>query len=425
MIEGILRSELAALLSGGLCIFLSLYTAAGSALITARVKRRLYLSAGELNISVPSAGVFPQEVIEGSLSVPLPARIFPGFPLTAQLTFSFAGRWPLIAESPLVPGQGKTQWSIRTLKRGIYSLSDSAVCIRDVLGLTESSVSLDLSERLVVFPDIDRPGGISPPEYEGGTTSVQGDRIRRSEELIETRKYYPGDDVRRLSWKLYAHSGELFLKIGEETPPPHSRLLVIIESGVDTEGRLASYLASGSKRQPYSPIELLSDYLDELVVSATDFSLSALERGMDVVLSYNGLSSPLRFSPGMERELLSACAGVQVQPSTTREGGQHRLPPLPEESGFHACVFSFPVSPHLPELITGCETHQYPVRIFFKRVKEVQRSRGLRLADLLLEDTGAGRKRERDDEALNALLAERISDEVECYAQRGYETGAI
>ncbi|HOV64370.1 MAG TPA: hypothetical protein PLG43_10865, partial [Spirochaetia bacterium] len=118
MIEGILRSELVALLSGGLCIFLSLYTAAGSALTTARVKRRLYLSAGELNISVPSAGVFPQEVIEGSLSVPLPARILPGFPLTAQLTFSFAGRWPLIAESPLVPGQGKTQWSIRTLKRG-------------------------------------------------------------------------------------------------------------------------------------------------------------------------------------------------------------------------------------------------------------------------------------------------------------------
>ena len=53
---------------------------------------------------------------------------------------------------------------------------------------------------------------------------------RRSEELLEARKYYPGDDVRRLNWKVFAHLDELFLRIGEEVPPPESRILFVLDT---------------------------------------------------------------------------------------------------------------------------------------------------------------------------------------------------
>ena len=55
-------------------------------------------------------------------------------------------------------------------------------------------------------------------------------RKRRSDELLETRRYVPGDDVRRLNWKLLAHAGELFLRLGEETPPPRARLLAVLDT---------------------------------------------------------------------------------------------------------------------------------------------------------------------------------------------------
>jgi hypothetical protein len=195
---------------------------------------------------------------------------------------------------------------------------------------------------------MEHPSALIEPET-GGNAATQGDRLKRSDELLETRKYYPGDDVRRLSWKLYAHSGELFLKIGEETPPPHSRLLVLIDTGVDPLGALSPFLST----------EGLADYLDSLIVSCADFCLSALDRQIEVIISFSGLAAPLSFSVGMEHEFLAACSGVTLSL-------QGEIPPLPNDAGLKAFLFALPRSPSLSSLASESETARYPVSFFFK-----------------------------------------------------------
>lgn len=42
---------------------------------------------------------------------------------------------------------------------------------------------------------------------------------QRSDELYETRPYLPGDDTRKINWKLFAHINELSIKQGDFIPP--------------------------------------------------------------------------------------------------------------------------------------------------------------------------------------------------------------
>ena len=102
------------------------------------------------------------------------------------------------------------------------------------------------SPRLLAFP--------SPAEEliplslkSGGSEQRNETHYRKSDELTDHRPYVPGDDPRRINWKLYGHApfGELFVREGEPEPPPHSRLLILIDTEADRdlftvdEGRLA------------------------------------------------------------------------------------------------------------------------------------------------------------------------------------------
>jgi uncharacterized protein (DUF58 family) len=70
------------------------------------------------------------------------------------------------------------------------------------------------------------------PRY-GGSERRSLLTFERTDNLIEHRPYVPGDDPRRINWKLYSHGGELFVREGEREPPPHSRLLILIDTECD------------------------------------------------------------------------------------------------------------------------------------------------------------------------------------------------
>ena len=82
-------------------------------------------------------------------------------------------------------------------------------------------------ETLIGFP-LESPS-IIPELPEGSSDALRGkSTFRRSEDLHETRLYQPGDDPRRVNWKVYAHSGELAVREGELLPPPKSEYALII-----------------------------------------------------------------------------------------------------------------------------------------------------------------------------------------------------
>ncbi len=54
--------------------------------------------------------------------------------------------------------------------------------------------------------------------------------IHRTAELYESRSYFPGDDPRKIHWKLYAHTRSLAIRLGEYEPPPVKTVSIYIEN---------------------------------------------------------------------------------------------------------------------------------------------------------------------------------------------------
>jgi hypothetical protein len=109
----------------------------------------------------------------------------------------------------------------------------------------------------------------------GGREQRAGPHYRRTDDLIDHRPYIPGDDPRRINWKLYSHgpANSLFVREGETEPPPHSQLLIL----VDTETDSALYSPDAGR----AAVDLLCE---QALALALDFA----SRGMDVLVGYTG-----------------------------------------------------------------------------------------------------------------------------------------
>ena len=130
------------------------------------------------------------------------------------------------------------------------------------------------SPRLFAIPG---PAGepVSVSLKSGGSKERNEPHYRKSDELTDHRPYVPGDDPRRINWKLSSHSfpGVLFVRDGESKPPPHSKLLILI----DTEADCSLFTAEEARRA----VDLLCE--NALAVA---LDLSAL--GMDICIGYSG-----------------------------------------------------------------------------------------------------------------------------------------
>ena len=109
----------------------------------------------------------------------------------------------------------------------------------------------------------------------GGDEERSEPHYRKSDEFIDHRPYVPGDDPRRINWKLYSHAplGELFVREGEPEPPPHSRLLILVDSEIDS----SLYTVDEGRRA----VDLLCE---NALTAALEFS----GRGMDISIGWTG-----------------------------------------------------------------------------------------------------------------------------------------
>jgi len=161
-------------------------------------------------------------------------------------------------------------------ERGAYSSKCDRLVIFDAPGFFSLSFSIYQNEnpRLLALP---HPAEEALPLFlrSGGTEERNEPHYRKNNELINHRPYVPGDDPRRINWKLYSHvaSGELFVREGESEPPPCSRLLILI----DTEADSSLYSHDEGRRA-----------VDLLCESALASALGFSSRGMDVLIGYTG-----------------------------------------------------------------------------------------------------------------------------------------
>jgi uncharacterized protein (DUF58 family) len=188
-------------------------------------------------------------------------------------------------------------------ERGAYYGERDLFITCDILGLFHLSrpVPQDKGPRLLAMP---APAAETIPVYvqSGGDSQRQTLRYQRTDNLTDHRPYIPGDDPRRINWKLFGHAGDLFVREGEPEPPPHSKLSILIDTLADPA--------------LYSPAEGRRG-VDLLCENALAVALEYELRGMEIMLGFSGgeltavkpgelaafLSYPAASHPGAEREL--------------------------------------------------------------------------------------------------------------------------
>ncbi|MBI5512521.1 MAG: DUF58 domain-containing protein [Deltaproteobacteria bacterium] len=163
---------------------------------------------------------------------------------------------------------------LRRTPRGMYRIGPAAVAYSDLFGLTEVSVAQAASGQLKVLPRFHPIAlGESPlvrvPEE--GDLSV----LRRlpTDDHFRFRDYAPGDDSRRLHWKLSVKVGKLQVRLPETVPVTRRKVRLALDTfqpwGVATSD---------------DALAVLADALDHLVEVWLALARALTERGESVTL---------------------------------------------------------------------------------------------------------------------------------------------
>ena len=244
LISGLLRGELLSAVCGGLLTLYAGFAAAAVALTALCWKSEepdLASDGGDFTVTPArsktaqseSAKAFPHCVpgtaafytIEFSLS-PEP---------TAETSASFS-----------IPLQGmRTKYHPENLTRGRYFYKRQYLNIRDFAGFFAAAYTQPpyLSVPYIVVQPVIPPQKTVFPDLRSRVVNELPSQ-ERTHELYESRPYFPGDDPRKIHWKLYAHTNTLSIKLGAFEPPPVKRLTIYIEEPVCTKKKERALTAS-------------------------------------------------------------------------------------------------------------------------------------------------------------------------------------
>jgi uncharacterized protein (DUF58 family) len=360
LLVGVLRTDLAALFWGASFLLFAVFALIAGHLFRAVLRRRGRRTVEFLSVILPSAGVFAGEQAEALVSADLPRRFPPGFAARVSLPLAWHDRRIDTVGLRLSHGKSQGRVAFTAEHRGTYASSDAVLEARDILGFTRHRLLVPLRERLTVFPRLQGDEALSPFMEQADESSADARRRRRSEELLEARKYYPGDDMRRLNWKVFAHLNELFLRIGEEVPPPESRILVVLDCTTN----------------PLLPSAAAAGYLDTLVSSCASLMAALIDKRIEVMLSLPGVRECRAYAEESRPMLLAALADAWWTDAPW-------APDLPGRKSLHVAVFSSPGSPGLRPILALVQRHGWSASLFIKRLEPTPPPQPLRLRELL------------------------------------------
>ena len=112
--------------------------------------------------------------------------------------------------------------------RGVYTIHSCRLIVRDRFDLFRTEFSRDYRQTLTVYPAGSGTGSQTllkrySPEARSASRSLLKDSS-----FYESRLYSPGDDPRRIHWKLQARFGNLFVKDGYTASPSGKKILMLV-----------------------------------------------------------------------------------------------------------------------------------------------------------------------------------------------------
>lgn len=337
-----------------------MYALAGAQIGRGMVWNRLRTSDSGLGIGLLTESIPPNAPCEADVAVAVPRFVVPGLQirLVSRLE-SRTGRSVTLAV-PLSAGRERYTARLSPDGRGEYLADAARIVYEDVLGLARAELSVPVRLRLTVRPD---PWDVeASPRLlaAGGEHRATRRHLRRNDELLEVRRYFPGDDLRRVNWKLYAHAGELFMRIGEENPPPDARLAVVLDTAPG-----GSCLPPAARR----------DYLDQLAAYTAGFCRACLARNVELRFVCAGLAAPIMPRLEAMEPLFSALAAVGWSEEAVS------LPP--RDADVHVLIITTPDSPALAKLAAEGAQRNGRCSLFVKEFRATVAPSPRRLRDLL------------------------------------------
>ena len=145
-----------------------------------------------------------------------------------------------------IPLQGiQTKYHPENLTRGRYFYKRQYLNIRDFAGFFAAAYTQPpcLSVPYIVVQPVIPPQKAVFPDLRSRAVNDLPSQ-ERTHELYESRPYFPGDDPRKIHWKLYAHTNTLSIKLGAFEPPPVKRLTIYIEEPVCVKKKERALTAS-------------------------------------------------------------------------------------------------------------------------------------------------------------------------------------
>ena len=275
---GILRSELAVLLWGATFVLLGLYAAVGTLIARSLLAHRFLADYDALRVAVEPARVPRAAPAAARIRAPLPRYRVPGIRLYAGAMLQWHGR-RRTTEALVEPDDTTAEVALDTSRRGVWQLAASWFSARDLLGFCSAPVPAPASGSLTVMPDASDTSVGESEGGAGGEHRIQSGIRRRSEELFETRRYVPGDDPRKINWKMFARWNELLVRIGEEVPPPQSRVICYLYTG------MAGVTSAAAAAKP-PPRE---QALEAAVSAFTGACRNLMQRGVQVGYGFGGV----------------------------------------------------------------------------------------------------------------------------------------
>jgi hypothetical protein len=126
------------------------------------------------------------------------------------------------------------QETFQVIKRGAWFSAYDEFAIFDALGFFRFAYRIPVEDGARLLTSPHAAGEPVPVRAQGGQSDRQASFVfERTDNLIEHRPYAPGDDPRRINWKLYSHGGGLFIREGEREPPPRSNLVILLDTQYD------------------------------------------------------------------------------------------------------------------------------------------------------------------------------------------------
>lgn len=267
-------------------------------------------------------------------------------------------RYPLLFDLP----EAERWHSPNLPPRGTYGIVRRDCEVQDFLGFFRLSTARVTEEEstVLVVPVLPAPAEPKPLLSSFDGRSEGKSTYLRSEELYEIRPYLPGDDPRKINWKVWAHSGDLVLREGELLPPPSE------------EYEIRFWAPEETRNRPEREI-----LFEELVRRAAGLCLHLLGEGKNLRFPQGGNTLIGHDDREAKRKLLDALA----EPS--REGAARDWPIQHKGSGAATIVFALPPGPGQnlqPALFRGTSVFTGPVSTKLRRIP-----RKLSLKDLCFE----------------------------------------